>query len=175
MSDELDFSLDVTVSGDELLSGTGRLGRIGWLVKRIRKDDLFLLQDGSFSKLLFNETIECFVGGQFIATVMLGFSLIERAIAGRLSHVGDKKAAKGKSEELMASALRRKWLSETEFDQIKELRALRNPVVHFREHLAMSRPEVKAIVNGRDISLMLEGDAKRILEAAIHVLRKTAL
>lgn len=175
MSDELDFSHDVTVSGDELLSGTGRPGRIGWLAQRIRKDDLFMLQDGSFSKLLFIETIECFVGGQFIATVVLGFSLIERAIAGRLSHVGDKKAAKGKSEDLMVSALNKGWLSQTEFDQINELRALRNPVVHFREHLSMSRPEVKATINGRDIPQMLESDAKRILEAAIHVLGKTAL
>lgn len=175
MSDELEFSLDVTVSGDELLSGTGRLGRIVWLAQRIRKDDLFLLQDGSFSKLLFNETIECFVGGQFIATVVLGFSLVERAIAGRLSHVGDKKAAKGRSEELLVSALKKGWLSQTEFDQIKALGALRNPVVHFREHLSMSRPEVKATVNGRNISQMLESDAKRILELAIHVLGKTAL
>lgn len=175
MSDELDFSLDVTVSGDELLGGTGRPGRIGWLAQRIRKDDLFLLQDGSFSKLLFNETIECFVSGQFIATVVLGFSLIERAIAGRLSHVGDRKAAKGRSKDLMVAALKKGWLSQTEFDQIKELGALRNPVVHFCEHLDMNRPEVKATVHGRDISQMLESDAKRILEAAIHVLGKTAL
>ena len=175
MSDELDFSLDVTASGDELLSGTGRLARIGWLSKRIRKDDLFLLQDGSFSKLLFNETLECFVGGQFIATVVLGFSLVERTIAGRLSHVGEKKEAKGSSEELMSSALRNGWLSQTEVDKINELRALRNPVVHFREHLASSRPEVKATQSGRDTMQMLEGDAKRILEAAIHVLGKTAL
>lgn len=175
MSDELNFSLNVAVSGDELLSGTGRSGRIGWLAQRIHKDDLFLLQDGAFSKLLFNETIECFVGGQFIATVVLGFSLIERAIAGRLSHVGEKKAAEGSSEKLMESALNKEWLSQTEFNQITELRALRNPVVHFREHLSKSRPEVKATVNGQDISQMLENDAKRILEAAIHVLGKTAL
>lgn len=175
MSDELDFSLDVTVSGDVLLSGTERLGRIEWLARRIRKDDLFLLQDGSFSKLLFIETIECFLGGQFIATVVLGFSLIERAIAGRLFHVGDEKAAKRKSEELMVSALNKGWLSQTEFNQIGELRALRNSVVHFRGHLSMSRPGVNAAVNGQDISQMLESDARRILEAAIHVLGKTAL
>lgn len=175
MSDELDFSLDVTVSGVELLSGTGRPGRIGWVAQRIRKDDFFLLQDGVFSKLLFNETIECFVGGQFIATIVLGFSLIERAIAGRLSHVGDKKAAKGRSEELMVSALNKGWLSQTEFDHIKELRALRNPVVHFREHLDKSRPEFRATVNEQETSQMLESDARRILEAAIHVLGKTAI
>lgn len=175
MSNDLDFSFDHAVPGDTLLGGAGQLGRVAWLGKRLRENDLYLLQDGAFSKLLFNEVLECFVGGQFIATIVLGFSFIERTIAGRLSHVGEKVAAKGSSEQLIAAALQRKWLTETEHDHINELRTLRNPVVHFREHLAEARPEVKAALNARSTVQMLEDDAKKILEAAIHVLGKTSL
>jgi len=175
MPNDLDFSLDYAVPGDVLLGGTGRLGRMAWLGKQLRENDLYLLQDGALSKLIFNEVLECFISGQFIATIILGFSFIERTIAGRLSHVGEKAASKGSSEELIATALQRNWLTKTEHDHINELRTLRNPIVHFREHLAETRPEVKAALNARSTAQMLETDAKQILEAAIHVLGKTAL
>lgn len=174
MSDDLDFSLDISVSGEELLGGTDQMGRVAWLSQRIRRDDFFLLQDGSFSKLLFGELLECFVNGQFIATAILGFSLIERTIAGRLSHIGER--AEGKSSrQLLRSALDRKWITQLEFDSLDKLRNVRNPLVHFKDHLAPNRPEVKAVVSGRDTAQLLEADAKRILEATIHVLGKTAL
>ena len=48
MSHDLDFSFDVSVSGEQLLDGNGQLGRVAWLSKRIRRDDFFLLQDGSY-------------------------------------------------------------------------------------------------------------------------------
>lgn len=175
MPNDFDFSFDHAVSGDALLGGTGQLGRMSWLGKRLRENDLYLLQDGTFSKLLFNEILECFVGGQFIATIVLGFSFIERTIAGRLSHVGKKAAARGSSEELIESALQWEWLTQTEHDHINELRTLRNPIVHFREPLTETRPEVKATLNARSTAQMLETDAKKILEAAIHVLGKTSL
>jgi hypothetical protein len=47
--------------------------------------------------------------------------------------------------------------------------------VHFREHLAETRPEVKAALKARSTIQMLETDAKKILEAAIHILGKTSL
>lgn len=174
MPNDFDFSFDHAVTGDALLGGAGQLGRISWLGKRLRENDLYLLQDGAFSKLLFNEILECFVGGQFIATIALGFSFIERTIAGRLSHIGEKAAAKGCSKQLIEAALQRKWLTQTERDHIDELRALRNPIVHLREYSRIL-PEVKAALNARSAAQMLETDAKQILEAAIHVLSKTSL
>ncbi|MBK6973514.1 MAG: hypothetical protein IPH26_11435 [Sterolibacteriaceae bacterium] len=144
MPAEIDYTFDHPVRGDAVL-GAGRLGRVAWLGKRLRDDDLYLLQDGAFSKLLFNEVLECFVGGQFIATIVLGFSLIERSIAGRLSHIGQTSVAKGgTSEQLIDAAFNLGWLTGTERDRINDVRKLRNAVVHFREHRAEDRPEVKA-------------------------------
>jgi hypothetical protein len=175
MSDNLDFSFNVLISGEAVLEKEGRLSRINWLAHRIRNDDFFLMQDGSYSKLLFTELLECYISGQFTATTILGFTLIERSIAGRLSHVGQASDAQGKSDDLLKSALAKNWITNDEYNKLDGLRKVRNPLVHFRPHLASTRPEVRAAENGRDVQLMLERDAKEILEAAIHLLGKTAL
>lgn len=175
MKANLDFSFDRAVHGEELFGGTGKLGRATWLAKRVREDDIYFMQDGTLSQLLFIEVLESFISGQYIATIILGFSLIERTIAGRLNFVGNRVAATGSSEGLIDAALQKEWLTEEEHGQLHELRQLRNPIVHFRDHLAESRPEVRAALLARTTAQILEADAKRILEATIHVLNKTAL
>lgn len=175
MVKKLDFSFDRTVTGEELLVGSGRLGRLAWLAKRIPEKDLYLLQDGAFSQFLFSEVSESFVNGQFIATIVLGFSFIERTIAGRLSFVSEKNAAKGTSEQLIDAALAKGWVTTEEKKLLNNLRALRNPIVHFKEPLAQNRPEIRALMEAKTASQLLEHDAKNILEAMIHVLNKTAL
>ena len=131
MPQDLGFSFDISASGEELLNGSGQLERITWLTKRIRQGDFFLLQDGSYSRLLLSELLECFVGGHFIATSILGFSLIERSIAGRLAFNGDAKKSEAKSVELLNAAKERGWLTESEFHVLDKLREMRNPLVHF--------------------------------------------
>lgn len=133
------------------------------------------MQDGTLSQLLFKEVLSSFVAGQYIATIVLGFSLIERTVAGRLAFSGDKSAASAKSETLLMNALERGWLKKEEHEHLNELRRLRNPIVHFRDHLSGTRPEIRADLNARTTEQVLETDAKRILEAAIYVLQKTAL
>ena len=175
MKTEFDFSFDRPVHGEELLGGTGQLPRASWVAKRIREDDIYFMQDGTFSQLLFKEALNSFVAGQFIATIVLAFSLIERTVAGRLAFVGEKSAARAKSEILLKGALERGWLRTEEHKLLDELRELRNPIVHFRDHLSDTRPEVRAALSARTTEQVLEVDAKQILEAAIHVLQKTAL
>ena len=175
MTNKLDFSPDRAVTGSELLKGSYRLSRVEWLTNNLHENDLYLFQDGELSQLLFTDLIETFVGGQFIATILLGFTFIERTIAGRLSFVGDKKTAKESSTELLDAALSRGWLSIGEHSKLNELRQLRNPIVHFREHLADTRPEVKAVLSGRSATQMFESDAKQILAVSIHVLKQTSL
>lgn len=175
MPTELDFSFDVSVSGESLLAGNGQLERVAWVSKRIRRDDFFFLQDGSFSKLLFEELVGCFVNGHFIATCALGYSLIERTIAGRLSHQGESSLAGKMGGHLLQGALDRGWITREEFDDMESLRKVRNPMVHFKPQSAQNRPEVRANACGLSTAQLLEADAKRILEAAIKVLGKTAV
>lgn len=175
MSNNLDFSPDRAITGSQLLRASGRLGRVEWLTKKLPENDLYLFQDGAFSQLLFTDLLETFVGGQFIATIILGFSFIERTIAGRLDFIGEKTAAMGDSKKLFNAALRKEWLTIDEHSHLNELRKLRNPIVHFDDHLAETRPEVKAALSARTTPQMLEADAKQILAATIHVLKKTSL
>ena len=175
MKNEIDFSLDHPINGKELLSASGPLRRSAWLSERIRKDDLFLLQDGAYSQLLFIEVLELFVGGHFIATTILAFAFIERAVAGRLFFIGKKTKAQGNSEKLLKAALEETWLTDEEYTYLNELREVRNPLVHFRDHLAATRPEVKAVLCAKTTREQIETDAIRTLEAAIHVLHKTAI
>jgi len=175
MTTELEFSFDHPVFGQELLGGNGYLARASWVAKRIREDDIFHMQDGTLSQLLFKEVLSSFVAGQYIAAIVLGFSLIERTVAGRLAFIGDNDAALAKSEDLLKNAFDRKWLKEEEYDLLNKLRKVRNPIVHFRDPLSESRPEVRAASTAQSTIQILEEDAKCILDAAIRVLGKTAL
>ena len=175
METEFDFSFDRPVYGEELLGGSGQLARASWVARRVRNDDVYFMQDGTLSQLLFKEVLSTFVSGQYIATIVLAFSLIERTVAGRLAFVGDKSGALAKSEALLENAFKRGWLRTEEHELLNELRKLRNPIVHFRDHLSETRPEVRAALGARTTEQVLEEDAKRILEATIHVLQKTAL
>ncbi len=175
MKTEFDFSFDRPVHGKELLSGSSQLARASWLARHVRDDDVYFMQDGTLSQLLFREVLSTFVAGQYIATIVLAFSLVERTVAGRLAFVGDKSGALAKSEDLLKKALARGWLIREEHELLDELRKLRNPIVHFRDHLSETRPEVRAALSARTTEQILEGDAKKILEATIHVLQKTAL
>ena len=117
MTDGPDFGIDstCTVNADELLRGSGRLERLAWLHKRIKGGDIFFLQDGKRSQLVFQEATDSFVNGQFIAAIALGFAFIEKTIAGRLWNVGEKAAAQTRdNSKLLKIAQGRGWLTEGE-------------------------------------------------------------
>ena len=176
MSKDLDFSPARTVTGDALLGENTRLGRLAWLMKYVRADDLYFVQDGALSEMLFREAADSFVNGQFLATIVLAFSFIERSIAGRLSYIGENKTAEGKSKDLLAAALDRGWLTPDEIKSLDEIRLLRNPIVHYRDSFDAKRPEIRAALEGKPHSILFEADARKVLEAAIHIiLAKTAL
>ena len=93
----------------------------------------------------------------------------------RLAFVGERSAALAKSEALLKSALERGWLRTEEHELLDDLRKLRNPIVHFRDHLSETRPEVRAALSAQTTKQVLESDAKKILEATIHLLDKTSI
>lgn len=105
MKTEFDFSFDRPVHGEELLGGSNQLARASWLARHVRNDDVYFMQDGTLSQLLFREVLSTFIAGQHIATIVLAFSLVERTVAGRLAFVGDKSGALAKSEALLKNAL----------------------------------------------------------------------
>ena len=129
MSNDFDFNMDsaCTVKAEELFSGAGRLERLNWIYRKLAKSDLFFLQDGQRSKVIFQEAVGSFVNGQFIAAISLGFSFIERTIAGRLWNIGEKKLAQTRdNSKLLKAAQDHGWLTENEVIVITNLRDVRN-------------------------------------------------
>lgn len=175
MTSETTLSLERGLLASELLLHDSRLGRVARLAKLINPDDMYFFQDGELSQNLFREVLDAYVSGLDLATCFLGFTFVERSIAGRLFHIGEKDAAKGRSKQLLEEALRRGWLSQDEHALLDGLRKNRNPLVHFKDHLEESRPEIRALLNAKSTKEMLALEAQRIVEAVFTVLRKTAL
>ncbi len=175
MNSEPSLSFDRGVSAAELLKHDTSLGRAAFLGRLIHPDDYYFFQDGELSQSLFYEVLESYMKGLDLATCLLGFTFVERSIAGRLAHIGETAAAKQRSEPLLAEALNRGWLSKDEYAALEQLRKDRNPLVHFKDHLSEARPEIRAVMNAKTTDQLLSSDARRIVEAVFSVLRKTSL
>lgn len=176
MTDEfkMDFDLSHTVSSEELLRGSGRLERLSWLNSRINKGDLYFLQDGKRSKLVFQEAADSYINGQFLSAIALGFSFIERTIAGRLWFINEKTLARKSGESLLKEALGRNWINDGEFTSLNNLRRLRNYAVHFQSP-SNDVENIKNLFEPDPRSLDFEERAKKVIQAAINVLHKTSL
>lgn len=172
MSD-IDFSTSYTLSRKELLSFDKRLERGAWLHEYLPTGDLFFVQDAPLTIPLLQEAVMCFVNGQFIACIVLGFSVVERSLAARL-HSIDKPVPR-KAEDILKAARNQGWLDDDEFAQLNVAREYRNPITHFRDTLDPSRHDIRAITFGKDVYSVLEQDAKHVLCAAISILDKTAI
>jgi len=172
MDDNLDFSLDVSISGGDLLDKAGRVGRVAWLSSKIRPDDLFLLQDGNFSKVLLSEALECFVNEHYVAAIALGFTVVERALAARLFYRGKIAESKGRSEDLTKAALNLGWIKDIEYENLRRLRKLRNAVMHFKPSTKNQNNEILPEVMDKG---KMEIEAKSFIETMIIILGKTAL
>ncbi|MGE0338093.1 MAG: hypothetical protein AB7Q76_22565, partial [Gammaproteobacteria bacterium] len=116
------------------------------------------------------------VGGQdHIATIALGFSFIERTIAGRLWSVGEKEKANTRhNSKLLSFAKDRGWLTDGEVTALNNLRDVRNYVVHFKDPDSV-KTKVRNIFEKQPRSLDFEKDAYAVMQAAIDVLSKTSL
>lgn len=177
MADEypLDFDFTHSVTAEVLIRGAGRLERLSWLHERIKKGDLFFLQDGTRSQVVFQEAVDSFVNGQYIAVVALGFSFIERTIAGRLWSIGEKEKANTRdNSKLLNFAKDRGWLTDGEVTALNNLRDVRNYVVHFKDPDSRQM-KVCSVFEKHPRSVDFEKDAYAVMQAAIDVLSKTAL
>ena len=176
MTDEfkMDFDLTHTVSSEELLRGSGRLERLSWLNSKIKEGDLYFLQDGKRSKLVFQEAVDSYINGQFLSAITLGFSFTERTIAGRLWFINKKSISKKSGESLLKEAIKQNWINDGEFIILNNLRTLRNYAVHFQPPSSEEK-NIKNIFEPDPKSLDFEERAKNIIDAAINVLHKTSL
>jgi hypothetical protein len=148
----------------------GRLERLEWLARRMPISEYLGFPGGWIAKCLFEEARYCFAYGQFVATVMLGLSYIEHTLAAILYAFGRSDLERANISVLFREAAREGWLTDTEFAALEEIRRLRNPLAHFRKPLADGTIERRSFLEGELPYAVLEEDAKKVMEAAVHLL-----
>jgi hypothetical protein len=151
--------------------------RSDWLAGKLGRLDIVFFQDGPLLRQMTIEAIRCFVRGDFMATVLLASSIVERSIAGRLLAIGDTDARDDRSmTQLLKRAVTHRWMTSEEKRRITSLcDQYRNSLAHIRTTTEPSRHEVRARESTASLTAVLEGDARTLLELTLLVLAKTAL
>jgi uncharacterized membrane protein len=152
-----------------------RVERLEWLASRAPQRQHWLFFGGWLNQQLFEQARYCFVYGQFLGTVMLGFAYVERTLAAMFYVSGrDRLAKHGKSQEVIQEALKAGWITEDEFAVYEKARSFRNSLTHFRIPLHEELPESRAFREGSEPHDVVEDDARRILEAVFPLVERNA-
>lgn len=149
-----------------------RLDRLQWLLNITPVSDKWLFHGGWLSKYLFEEARNCFVYGQFIATIVLGFSFIEHSIASILYGSGQNNIRRSRADNLLEEARQQGLLDETEYQRLEHIRKLRNPIVHFRQPGDYERVEYKAVLADDHPYVILENDARYVMSIVLRLITK---
>lgn len=152
-----------------------RLARLRWLADHALDAEYWTFPGGLTSKYLFEEARYCYVYGQFLASIVLGLSYIEHALAGLFSASGRNDLKRKGISILLKEALNYGWINQTEFDNLEHARKIRNPVNHFRKPGYDDTVEYRASVENELPYAIIEEDAQHIIETVMHLLGKNAI
>ncbi len=151
-----------------------RLARLNWLVSKAPDSDIWIFPGGLMTKYLFEEARYCFVYGQFLATIVLGLSYIEHTLAGLFYASGQDKLERASVSRLLREALRSGWIDQNEFANLEHARKVRNPATHFRRPGHNDTVEYRSVRMNELPYLLLEEDARHVMETALRLLGKEA-
>lgn len=153
-----------------------RAERLAWLVESYPQAASGLLVHGGWlSHQLLEEAKYCFAYGQFIATTILGYALAERLLASELYARGRNDLERARSETLLDGARQNHMITDEEFSLLDKLRALRNPLVHFRRPFGDGTLEDRWRQEQREPEQLLESDARSVLSIVFNLLARHAV
>ena len=153
-----------------------RLRRLLWLQDVYpRAPHGFLFDGGWLSKALLEEAKYCFVYGQFVASTVLGYALMERLLAAGFYASGRDDLERASSFDLLEEAEKAGEIASEEHDLFDRLRAVRNPLIHFRRPGAEGSLEGRWLIEGCPPWHIVEEDARRVLSSLCRLLAKRAL
>jgi hypothetical protein len=147
-----------------------RLARLNWLAENAREVNYYLFRGGLISKYLFEETRYCFAYGQFLATIVLGMAFIERTLAALFYMLGRNDLERANMSKLLKEALGQDWITRREYARLEEIRKLRNPITHFRKPRHDDTIEYRATAQDELPYKVIENDAYKVMEIALHLL-----
>ena len=110
----------------------------------------------------------CFINGQFLACVMLAQAVIEHMFAGWFELHGRTSVAREGLLKMAETALFERRISQQDFQQIDDLRDLRNLLTHEKP---ASHPKdffTRAAQQNRPFSGLTKDDAEKALQTVLH-------
>jgi hypothetical protein len=111
---------------------------------------------------IFHETIECFIAGQFIATIILSQCFIERRIQEYFGIRMDERT-NFTLNQLLKDFKSTGFIDEYFIERIDRLRLKRNPFVHRKDPLSNHSLMQRAFMNSQNPDEVLFTDAKEAL------------
>ncbi len=127
---------------------------------------------GQISKYLFEEARYCFVYGQFLATIVMGLSFIEHTLASLFYASGRNDLERASISTLLLEALNSEWIDQSEFDNLERAKKVRNPITHFRKPGHIDTIDYRMVMQNELPYLIIEEDAKHVMETVLHLLGK---
>jgi hypothetical protein len=166
---------DWLVSEDESTRAK-RAERLAWLVEAYPGGPHGLLIHGGWlSKQLLEEVKYCFTYGQYVATAVMGYALIERLLAAELYARGRDELERAASERLIAAAREHGMITDTEYDVLNSIRNLRNPLLHYRRPFSDGTIESRWSKEEQHPEDFLEADARIVITATFRLLARHAV
>ena len=149
-----------------------RVARLEWLISKSPDQVTWLFHGGLLSKYLFEEARYCFVYGQFLSTIILGFSFIEHTLASLFYAAGQDKMERTRAIVLFRKALEQHLINKEEFNHLDRIREFRNPIVHFRRPGDEDRIEYKSVLQSEHPYDLLEEEAQFVMRIILRLLGK---
>lgn len=131
---------------------------------------------GPAAHLAWVEARDCFVHGNFVATVLLCQGMVEQLLAAYL-HAGllmDAIPERIQFRETLRLCREHDVISDVDVKDLERLMGLRNPLSHFRHGDDASNLERRSIDGGEHPNLLIRRDANFAISLAARVLAKPA-
>lgn len=157
---------------EDLVCREDRIARLTWVGSILPSAEYLTFPGGLMAKFLFEEMRYCFVYGQFLATITLGFAYIERTLAAKFFAAGRDDLERANIKTLLKEARDHGILTSDEADDLDRIRRTRNPVTHFRRPLADDAIELRSLQESQDPYEILEQDARAVVRVAMESLSK---
>ncbi len=152
-----------------------RASRLAWLVDNLPAAEYWTFPGGLLAKSLFEESRYCFAYGQFLSTIFLGLSYIERTLAALFYGAGSNKLERANLSTLLTEAVTKGLISGSEFKELERIRKKRNTYMHFRKPLHRDSLEYRSIHEDELPYTIIESDATAVMKATLNMLTKNSV
>ena len=149
-----------------------RLNRLHWLSERTPDGDYWTFPGGFVAKSLFEEMRYSFVYAQFLATIFTGLAYIERTLAASLFGAGRDDLERGTLSKLLEEACKNRLISESELEELTNIRQLRNAYAHYRRPGHTQGVEYRANREDQAFYEIIEQDAITVVGVALRLVDK---